>query len=166
MDKADEALAILKEQMKNVKLEYDSLSNQKPEMIEKRKQLEQTAAQIKANYLKIAEVRRTNFTKINPTSQGQPHPPAAGEAKMTNSPSLPAQFNPAQVFEAPTPLTGATTCKVTTAGPVTTTAATTTVTTGKRFNNFGIITIGEHRRAISDPTSIETIINFQKSIGD
>ena len=147
--------------MKNVKLQYDSLlsdgGTSQQEIIAKRSQLEQTAAQIKANYLKIQEVRRSNYTKLQPQSLVQPpHPSGAvvnchESAKMTNSPSLPAQFNAAQVFE-PSSAT-----PVSTAG------------SNKRTTNCSIERLTAdltHRRAISDPTSIESILNYQKSIGD
>jgi serine/threonine protein kinase len=93
VDKADEALNILKEQMKKIKLEYDSLSVTD----QRRVALESEAARIKSNYLKIQEVRRTNFTKLQVPSSS---------SKLSSSPSLPSQFTAIQSAQNPVPAAG------------------------------------------------------------
>jgi serine/threonine protein kinase len=138
VDKADEALNILKEQMKKIKLEYDSLSTND----QRRVALESEAARIKSNYLKIQEVRRTNFTKLQvPNSY----------SKLSSSPSLPSQFSSIQAAQNPLPAAGRSVGPINCVGTI-------------EQRLYHMTQDMTHRRAISDPSSIDTILNYQKSI--
>ena len=139
VDKADEALNILKEQMKKIKLEYDSLSAND----QRRIALESEAARIKSNYLKIQEVRRTNFTKLQVPSSC---------SKLSSSPSLPSQFSSIQAAQNnPLPAAGRSVGASNCVGTI--------------EQRLHLMTQDmTHRRAISDPSSIDTILNYQKSI--
>ena len=66
---------------------------------------------LSANYLKIQEVRRTNYTKLQPTQHGGTSKCSvtakssavtachvSENTKMSSSPSLPAQFPPTQIL--------------------------------------------------------------------
>ena len=130
---------MLKDQMKKIKLEYDSISANDHS---RRVALESEAARIKSNYLKIQEVRRTNFTKLQVPSSS---------SKLSSSPSLPSQFSSIQAAQNPLPAAGRSVGASNCVGTI--------------EQRLHLMTQDmTHRRAISDPSSIDTILNYQKSI--
>lgn len=158
VDKADEALSILKGQMEQIKLKYDANSDPS-----EKGRLEAQALTIKvfcyfnkkkssnlffkSNYLKIQEVRRTNVSKIMNCS------------KMSSSPSLP---------NTSTNTTTTTNIMPCAPFPINGDMGSNSNSSRSRESRSNHLAISHqldltHRRAISDPSSIDTILNYRKS---